>query len=72
MKQPIYTNHKGRILGKIYNTKDGYYYRIYYKLSNKYKTIGVSYVNLFDYQLCLERMLHDIEIIDEFRLKRLK
>ena len=72
MISPIYQHHKGDMMGNLYKVNDTYYYKIYYKINNKYKLIGQSYVNLFDKELCLERMLHDMEIIDTSKAKRLK
>ena len=72
MISPIYQHHKGDMLGNLYKVNDTYYYKIYYKINNKYKLIGQSYVNLFDKELCLERMFHDMEIIDTSKAKRLK
>lgn len=72
MNSPIYQHHKGDMMGNLYKVNDTYYYKIYYKVNNKNKLIGHRYVNLFDRELCLERMLHDMEIIETSRLKRLK
>lgn len=73
---PIYQHHKGDMRGEIFTVKlDGessYYYKIYYLVNGKYKLIGQSYVNVFDKELCLARMLHDMELVDEFKAKRLK
>lgn len=68
----IYQHHKGDMMGELYKVDNTYYYKIRYKINGKYKLIGQSYVNLFDRELCLSRMLKDMEIIDESRLKRLE
>ena len=72
---PLYQHFKGDMRGDIFTVKlDGepsYYYKIYFLINGKYKLIGQSYVNVFDRELCMDRMLHDMEIIDTSRLKRL-
>lgn len=40
MKQLIYQHHKGDMVGELYQTEDTYYYKIRYKINNKYKLIG--------------------------------
>ena len=72
MISPIYQHRKGDMLGNLYKVNDTYYYKIYYKINNKYKLISQSYVNLFDKELCLERLFHDMDIIDTSKAKRLK
>lgn len=72
MKQPIYQHYKGDMIGELYQTEDIYYYKIRYKINNRYKLIGQSYVNLFDKALCMDRMIHDMELIDASMLNRLQ
>lgn len=72
MISPIRQYYQGDMMGNLYRVNDRYYYKIYHKINNKYKLIGQSYVNLFDKELCVTRMLHDMEIIDTSKAKRLK
>lgn len=73
--KPIYQHYKGDIRGDLFTVKlDGepsYYYKLYYKINDKYKLIGQSYVNVFDRDYCMNKMLHDMELIDEAKAKRL-
>lgn len=73
---PFYQHYKGDMRGDIFTVKlDGepsYYYKIYYLINSKWKLIGQSYVNVFDKDLCMAKMLHDMELVDEFKAKRLK
>ena len=72
---PIYQHCKGDMRGDLFTInledKPSYYYKIYFLINGKYKLISQSYVNVFDRELCMERMLHDMDIIDTSRLKRL-
>lgn len=72
MKKLVYQHHKGDMRGDMFKTEYGYYYKIFYNVNGKYKLIGQSYVNLFDKELCRSRMIHDMDIIDEAKTKRLK
>lgn len=73
---PIYEHNRGDMCGKLFSVMWGndrtYYYKIYYLIDGKHKLIAQSYVNCYDKELCLNRMLHDMEIIDESKAKRLK
>ncbi len=66
----IYQHHMGKMVGNVYQTKDGFYYKIYYKIDGKNKTIARSYVNFFDRAVCEDRMITDMELIDKNKLAR--
>ena len=73
---PIYQHYKGDMRGDLFTVKlegeSSYYYKIYYLINDKYKLIGQSYVNMFDREYCVGKMLHDMEIIDNAKAKRIK
>lgn len=76
MNKPIYQHFKGDIRGDLFTIKlegkPSYYYKLYYLVNNKFKLIGQSYVNFFDRDFCVDKMLHDMVLIDEGKAKRLK
>ena len=72
MKKLVFQQHKGDMRGDLYEIDNTYYYKIYYLVNGRYKLIGQSYANLYDKNLCLERMKNDMEIIDVAKAKRLK
>ena len=73
--KPIYQHFRGDMRGDLFTVKlegeSSYYYKIYYLIDNKYKLIGQSYVNIFDRDYCVTKMLHDMDLIDESKAKRL-
>ena len=69
---PIFQYYQNEMTGNLYKVGKAYYYKIYYKINGKDKLISLSYVNLYDKSLCLERMFHDMNLIDEGKVKRLK
>lgn len=63
----------GDIVGKMFQTTYGYYYKIYYTGGKKGGTvIAQSYVNLFDKGLCMERMITEMQGIDLQLVAKLK
>ena len=65
MNRPIYQHFDGDLTGNLYKDSQGYYYyRIYIMLDGKNRLAAQSYVNLVDRELCLERMLNDMKIIE--------
>lgn len=73
MRKPIYEVTINGINGKIFSTTLGYYYRVYYPINGRKRLIGCSYVNLFDYDVCLEQMLHYIDLVsNDKHIKPLK
>lgn len=73
MSKLIWQYHQGEMMGNIYQSSTGsYYYRIYFRINGKNKTIAQSYCNYANREMCEERMMLDMEIIDTRRLEKLK
>lgn len=72
---PVYQHHQGDMRGDLFTVKlegvPSYYFKIYYKINGKDKLIGQSYVNVFDRDYCVAKMLHEMNLIDEAKAKRL-
>lgn len=56
---------KNGLVGKLFSTKIGYHYRIYYNKT----MVGSSYVYLLDKNLCRKRMMGDLESLDINNIK---
>lgn len=63
----VKTIDNGNLKGKIFNTKYGYYFRIYF---NK-KEIAQMYYNAPTLEQAEEELMNTFDIIDEERLEKL-
>ena len=58
---------KNGLIGKLYHNKMGYYYKIFYGK----KVVAMAYVHVYDKNLCISRLLADLDNIDMERVSKL-
>lgn len=56
----LQTIKQGDYQAKLFKTREGYSYKIFYKLQGKNTCVDRSYVYLNDKGICYERMMNDL------------
>ena len=58
----LQTIKEGDYQAKLFKTKEGYSYKIYYKINGKNTCVAMSYAYINDKGICMEKMLDELKV----------